>query len=374
MSIEKTSTGAYRVRWREAGRNRAKTIGRKRDAELFQADITRRQRMGELAGLDAGKQSLQTFAEETWWPLHVTPHLERSTRLSYASTWDRHVGPALGGYPLRELTAPVLGRFLADLRARGVGAQAVRRVKAILQSCLSRAVEQGLIQGNPAAAVKLPRAERKASVSAIGPRDVERLRVQLDTRDATLVSVLAYVGLRPGEALALRWSDVGERTLLVERSNDDGLIKSTKTGHRRSARLLAPVRADLQAWRLASGRPGDDELVFPKYDTRVANPSEPWREHDWRNWRRVRFQPAAKALGLDIRRPYDLRHAAASLGLHEGRSVVEVAAWLGHSPAMCLSTYAHVVEELRDAPRVDADEAIRAARVPAQYPQEVASA
>ena len=376
MSIEKTRTGAYRVRWREAGKNRAKTIGSKADAKVFEADIVRRQRMGELAGLDAGKQTLATFAETTWWPSYVRPNLQRSTRESYASTWDRHVGEALGGYPLRELTAPVLGRYLSDLRARGVGPQAIRRCKAILQSCLSRAVEQGLIQGNPAAAVKLPRTERKASRSAIGPRDVEALRARLSEspngglRDATLVSVLAYVGLRPGEALGLRWSDVGERTLLVERSNDDGEIKSTKTGRRRSARLPAPVRADLQAWRLASGRPADDALVFPTAS------GELWREHDWRNWRRRSFQPAAKALGLDVSRPYDLRHAAVSLWLHEGRSVVEVAAWLGHSPALCLSTYAHVVDELRDAPRVDAEDAIRAARerdVPTQYPQEAAS-
>jgi integrase len=116
----------------------------------------------------------------------------------------------------------------------------------------------------------------------------------------------------------------------------------------RSARLLAPVRADLQASRLASGRPANDALVFPNARGGL------WREHDWRNWRRRTFQPAARALGLDIRRPYDLRHAAASLWLHEGQSVVQVAAWLGHSPSMTLSTYAHVIEELRDAPRIDA--------------------
>ena len=360
MSIEQTKTGAWRVRWREAGRNRAKTVGRNRDAELFQADITRRQRMGELAGLDSGKQTLELFAEEIWLPQYLRPHLQRSTRESYAATWDRHIRPALGGYPLREITAPMLSRYLADLRAAGVGPQAIRRVKAILQSCLSRAVEQGLIQGNPAAAVKLPRAERKASVSAIGPRQVEALRARLSHRDAVLVSVLAYVGLRPGEAQALRWSDVGERTLLVERSNDDGTIKATKTGRSRAARLMTPVRADLTAWRLASGRPADDALVFP------ASTGGPWREHDFRNWRKRTFQPAAKTLGLDIRRPYDLRHAAASLWLHEGRSVVEVASWLGHSPAMSLGTYAHVVDELRDAPRVDAERAIRAAREPNQ--------
>ena len=95
-----------------------------------------------------------------------------------------------------------------------------------------------------------------------------------------------------------------------------------------------------------------------------------WREHDWRNWRRTKFQPAARELELDIRRPYDLRHAAASVWLHEGRSVVDVAAWLGHSPTMTLSTYAHAVAELRDAPRIDAEDAIRAARehVPSVYP------
>jgi integrase len=226
---------------------------------------------------------------------------------------------------------------------------------------LARAVEQGLIQGNPAQAVRPPRIEGKARVQAIGPGDIERLRAALSARDAALVSaVLAYVGLRPGEALALRWSDIGLATVLVERANDDGAVKRTKTGRSRSARLMAPVRADLAAWRLASPT---DELVFPK------PAGGAWRERDWRNWRRTKFQPAARALELDIRRPYDLRHAAASLWLHEGRSVVEVAAWLGHAPTMTHSTYAHVVEELRVSPRIDAEDAIRAARehVPAQY-------
>jgi integrase len=58
--------------------------------------------------------------------------------------------------------------------------------------------------------------------------------------------VLASAGLRPSEALALRWGDVGERTLLVERSLDnDGSVKRTKTGQIRSLRLLAPLREDV---------------------------------------------------------------------------------------------------------------------------------
>jgi ribosomal protein L15E len=60
----------WRVRWRQAGRNRSKVLGRKRDAEAFDAEITRRRRMGELARLDAGKEPLSQFGEE-WWSLHA---------------------------------------------------------------------------------------------------------------------------------------------------------------------------------------------------------------------------------------------------------------------------------------------------------------
>ena len=76
--------------------------------------------------------------------------------------------------------------------------------------------------------------------------------------------------------------------------------------------------------------------------------------HDYRNWRRRHFEPAAKAVGLDKARPYDLRHSFASLMLHEGRvSIVDLASQLGHSPTMTLNTYGHVIAELREAPQRD---------------------
>jgi hypothetical protein len=59
-----------------------------------------------------------------------------------------------------------------------------------------------------------------------------------------------------------------------------------------------------------------------------------------------------------------LRHSFASLLIHEGRhSIVDIAAQLGHDATMTLSTYAHVVAELRDAPKLGAEDQIRAARV-----------
>ena len=163
-------------------------------------------------------------------------------------------------------------------------------------------------------------------------------------------------GLRPGEALALSWEHVRERTLLVERALSHGELKSTKTGQARTVRLLAPLAADLAEWRLASGRPDPGALVLP------ARHAGPWSHDDTENWRTRVFRPLAKALELPGTRPYDLRHSFCSLLIHEGASVVEIAPQLGHSPTMSLDTYGHVFDELQGADRLPAEAQIRRAR------------
>jgi integrase len=130
-------------------------------------------------------------------------------------------------------------------------------------------------------------------------------------RDATLLVVLAYAGLRPQEALGLPWSNVRGRTLLIDRAQSDEGLKDTKTGGTRSVRLLAPLTADLAAWRLAGGPLIGGALVFPTRD------GELWRDHDWANWRRRVFDPLAATVGVSGMRPYDLRHAFCSLLIGE---------------------------------------------------------
>jgi integrase len=145
------------------------------------------------------------------------------------------------------------------------------------------------------------------------------LREERRVRDATIVCVLAYAGLRPGEALGLEWRHIRERTILVEQALALGEVKETKTGQTRTVRLLAPLAADLAEWQLASGRPAARSLVFP------GRNRMPWTDTAYRNWRRRVYAPAAAAAGLDAARPYYLRHLFCSLLLAEGASVVEVA-------------------------------------------------
>ena len=356
----------YRVRWRDGGRGsheHVRSFDRHEDAVRFETDIRRRKQLGELADLENGRETLDEWARE-WFRTYARPNLAGHTLAYYARAWDKHVLPSLGEYELRRITPAVIAEFADELRQEGAGDATIRKVLSLVQSVLGRAVVVGRIRANPVAPVRKPAQGRRRTVRPLTPTTVEQLRRVMPTeQDRTLVSVLAYAGLRPGEALGLRWGDVGERTILVERSVALGEMKETKTRTSRSVRLLAPLSADLKKLRMRRGRPADGELIFPRPD------GEPWRDTDWRNWRRRVFQAAAETAGLGTIRPYDLRHSFVSLLIAERRTIIDVARQAGHSPTMALNTYGHVFDELDGAEPASAEELIRAARATLVRPQ-----
>ena len=197
--VERASGVVWRVRWREGGRNRSKVLGRRRDAEAFDAEIRRRKRTGDLASLGAGKQTLAEFAEE-WWRVHAMPNLSRRTREVYASLWDLHVLPRLGGLQLRELNVEVTQRFAADLAAAGVGPAARRKTLAFLGAVLQRAVEWGRIASNPATVVRKPSAQPERRVWPIPPSIVEAMRARYSSRTAGRRHARLPPGLRRSSA------------------------------------------------------------------------------------------------------------------------------------------------------------------------------
>jgi len=378
MSVRRRpDTAKWEVRWREGGRRFSRSFDRKGDADIFAAREKRRIELGG-PGPEVGRQSVDEFVEE-WYRHHAIPNLEPSTRAVYSLMWANHARARVGHLELRGLTPKVAAKLRSDLERAGVGDPTIIKTMTMLQSVMTLAVTWDLVGSNPFAAVRKPRQRRTREVEPIPPEVIEELRARLlgrgRHRDATMISVLAYAGLRPGELLALTWGDVG-RTLQVY---------APKTRQERFVRILGPLAQDLAEWRIAEGRPNERTPVF-----RRGSDGGPFKVTDYRNWRRRVYAPlvlrreiaqagaklpkplaklddeevfkAAKALDLQQPRPYDLRGSFVSLLVWEGRNILEVAQQAGHSPQTCLRDYAKILAEDNPATRISAEERIRRAR------------
>jgi integrase len=325
----------YRVRWRDdQGKERSRTLPRgtrRKEAEAFELKVMTLKRGGDLPELDRGRVTLADYAER-WWLVHAEPNLAESTLDRYAQVWETHALDPLGDYRLRELRPELLASFRNDLAAKKVGDATIRKVFVVLQKMLGKAAEEGELRDNPARLVEKPKQERDREPVVVPPLQVEKLRRNIleenrykrGARDATLVSLLAYAGLRP-------WSEGAE---------------------------LVWAKLRLARYRIDIGGADEDALVFP------GPQGGAWSRSDVGNWRRRIWRPALEDCGMDTSMvPYDLRHCFVSLLLHEGRlSLGEIADQAGHSVATLSSTYAHVIADLRGGERMSAEATIDAAR------------
>ena len=317
----------WEVRWLEGGKQPSRLFDRKGDADAFDREVKRQKQLGALApSVMRSRMTLAEFMAEDWWPRYAIPNLADDTRRRYLEVCGDAPPSSARVRELRGITPWLVEDFRADLERANIGAPTVRKSLMLLQGILRRAVVRGLIGANPVQAVSKPKQAPAHSPQPLAPDTVERIRAQMMSawsspnrgagrsaealqwwraRNATIVSLLAYGGLRPIEDRGSCWDDLHERRLHVVAS---------KTGRQRDVDLLAPLAQDLAQWRLLSGRPEGKTLIVPTVD------GDAWRRHDWQNWRRRVWRPAAIAAGVtgDLR-PYRLRGSFVSLLLWEGR-------------------------------------------------------
>jgi integrase len=373
----------YRVRWQDSlsGRRSVEELDTLDDALDFQAELRLARRRGALGDLDRGNERVADFVAE-WWERYAKPNLSSATRKLYASMWNKHALPRIGHLELRQVTPGVIARLRHDLEEEGVGNEAIRKTMSMLQSVFRDAIVWERLPAsswNPVQPVRKPQKKRQLAIVVFAPPAVESLRAGMTPESAALISLMAYEGLRPEEALALEVRHIRERTLLIEQKNVDGEILTGQKTNKppRAPDLWVPVRDELLD--LVGERRGG--LVFARTDGRA------WTNTDYRNWRKRVFQPAAAAAGLGelervityettngVRRrrtrsrykgprPYDLRHTCASLLLRDPNfTLIEIAQFLGHDVATLSTHYAHVIAELKGQPPIPVEQAIREAR------------
>ena len=253
-----------------------------------------------------------------------------------------------------------------------------------VNAAIGLALLGGRITTNPVAGVaRLPHT-RDERIRAQTTEVVEAIRRCLQRQDAALVSVLAYEGLRPGEAFALEWRDVLDdegrprERILVRRALSDHQISMPKSTHAREPELLTPVAAELAELYVTAGTPDLRSLIFPNTRGGFIR-RQNWRKRAWLPaLREVRPCHTCQATGRagDRRcdscdgtgtagyfRPYDLRHTAATLLIYAGRTINEVAEHLGHAdPGFTARIYTHIYRDGHKRRGVAIEEAIQLAR------------
>ncbi|MGB3733157.1 tyrosine-type recombinase/integrase [Microbacterium sp.] len=359
----------WRVDWYEqqpdgSKKLRAKMFRTKPLAAEFLAKVEHDIRSGTYRPLHEGKRTLGAVVK-LW--MESKRSTKGATRHAYEQdirVWidPRWKGVAIGSITRQDIetwvsalyagTAPRAYRIEFKGDRAGLGASRVRRLYSIVSAALSYAATHEWIPTNVAQGIELDSRERAEQVFLSIP-ELEALAEGAQRGvDRVLILFLGYVGVRIGEAAALRVADVDLttrrariRSTVTLDAKGRGTVGAPKTGQARTVPIPKFLTSELRP--LLKGREDDDWVFRSKRGARI----------DVHNWRRRAWADALEragagknsALGELGLTPHKLRHTAASLAIASGADVKVVQTMLGHADASeTLNTYGHLFPDRLD--------------------------
>ncbi len=338
------------------GKTQAEVLGKLAEAKKAQAE-------GRSPLPD--RSTVGAFLDQ--WLETVKSSARPKTYESYETTVRLHLKPAIGNLPIVKLTAVDVQAMLTKLsktrRAVGkkenrasqpvISARTVEYCLLVLRRALNKAVAWNLVSRNVATVVNPPRVVRETVGSLDQSQAVAFLEHIRGHRLEALYSVALAIGLRRGEALGLRWSDVNLETGTITVRNQlqrvSGKLALVEPKTRQARRAIDLPSFAVKALESHRKRQHVERLAAEEtwqetgyvFTTRVGTPIEP------RNITR-HFGAAIRRAKLPALRFHDLRHTCASLMLAQGvhpRAVMEI---LGHSRiGLTMDTYSHVLPSVK---------------------------
>ncbi|WP_457100669.1 tyrosine-type recombinase/integrase [Microbacterium sp. P5_E9] len=336
----------YEVRYKKPDGSHGGRRGfiRKRDAEVWLAEIETSRAKGAYIDPQAAKVTIETLGPI--WLEAKRASMKPSSFAPVETAWRLRVKPIWGRWEVADIRHTDVRAWVAKLTGE-LGATVTIRTFGVLASILDDAVYDGRIASNPArmGRIGLPRKTRGRH-GYLTHEEVMRLARHSGDR-ALLVLLLAYTGIRWGEATALRVKDIdAAKGRLHIHANAVEVHGQIHVGTTKSHKgRLVPVPAFLvEELLVATAGSSSDGLVFSARDggfmrrTRTSDGSKSW------------FKTALAKADLPLMTIHDLRHTAASLAVQSGANVKTIQRMLGHtSAAMTLDVYSDLFEEDLDA-------------------------
>ena len=356
-SIRKRSDGRWEGRY-TAGRNPEtgkpiyKNVLGKTQAE---AKAKLKQAIEEAKGLDTAKVGRYTVGQwmEVWFEHYAKINVRPSSHQTYRGYIDNHIKPNIGKVPLEKLTSLELQKFYKKLleqgrvdrlesrrQAKGLSPKTVRNIHQIISSAMNLAREQKLITANPAEGCAPPQLEHKEMKTLTSDQLGAFFREARDSGVYELYYLDLATGLRRGELLGLKWTDIDldRGVLKIQRaiSRQNGKVVEAPLKTKNAYRTL-PLSADaIDVLKAQKNKAGSSEWVFPSPTGGPLSPDSVLHM----------LHRVLKRAGLPRIRFHDLRHTFATMALQNGVDVKTVSSMLGHySAGFTLDTYAHVTTD-----------------------------
>lgn len=284
---------------------------------------------------------------QLWLTNYVKPSVKTRTVERYAQIVRTHIAETIGDKEIEELTPIVLQSYISELlqsgnkkTGKGLSANTTNAVISVIQSSLKTAHALGFVGTYAASMLRRPRiVEKKVECfSLIEQKKIENAVLSSKKTKSFGVLLCLYTGLRIGELLALKWSDIDllKGILTVSHSCHDsncGLIFDTpKTD---TSRRMIPLPKQLLPIIKRIKKNADSEFVVSHNGKPVAV----------RSYQRS-FELLLKKLHIAHRGFHSLRHTFATRALECGMDVKTLSELLGHkNPTITLNRYAHSLME-----------------------------
>ena len=333
------------------GKRTSRQVGDKKAAETAASDIRAQLQLDQFQFEEKKKSTMPLFKDfaEGFMDIYSAMNHKFSTQKSYRDSLDNYLIPKFGDMLLDAITRKHVKEFIQELHGKELKPATIRNHKAYLSAIMSEAVDDEIIQMNPARMMgKRIKKDSREAKDKISPLTWEEFVKYLDTarahyaRHYPMCLTLLRTGMRLGELVALQPGDLDFNGCFIEvrRSYSKGHITTPKTGDGRrvdmSGQLADVLRAHLVERKketLRNGWKEPPEWLF--YDTQGGLLDE---DH-WR--KRVHVKILEKA-GLRHVRIHDLRRTYITLRLSKGDNILDVSKQVGHSSVkMTLDVYAH---------------------------------
>lgn len=278
--------------------------------------------------------------------------IKASTRERYRSAWNLHIDPRIGSYQIGDVSPAVVREWYAELgehlrttlahRGRGsqipdqAGAATLAHAYRLLKAVMNTALEDELIPGNPCR-IKGASTYRHGERPTLGIDEIEELAQKVPDRYKATVYLLAWAGIRLGEAAELRRKDVDLKhsQIRVQRGvypiDGQYLVQTPKSNAGVRTIVLPGFVTDALRDHMKVYSPiGPEGLIFPTRAGKCAY-----------NGIQLAITRTLRAMGYESVRVHDLRHSGQLLAATNGATLTDLQRRMGHSTVNAAMAYAH---------------------------------